>query len=114
MIPLQDGENYRIEEALVSVDGNWNVTVNSPMGAQKNAFELKAEGGVLMGSGTGPQGSTPIANGKIDGDNVCWDFPVKVPMPMTLTFSGTVDGNKLSGSVQAGPFGSFAFLGERA
>ena len=34
-------------------------------------------------------------------------------MPMTLDFTGTVDGDKLSGSVKAGSFGSFPFTGSR-
>jgi len=34
-------------------------------------------------------------------------------MPMTLDFAGTVDGDKLSGSVKAGSFGSFPFTGTR-
>jgi hypothetical protein len=34
-------------------------------------------------------------------------------MPLTLDFAGTVDGDKLSGSVKAGAFGSFPFTGSR-
>jgi hypothetical protein len=97
----------------VAADGKWNITVNSPMGAQKSTFDLKAEGNVLSGAGIDPQGSTPIANGKVDGDSVSWDFSVKVPMPMTLSFAGKIEGNKISGNVKAGAFGSFAFSGER-
>jgi len=32
---------------------------------------------------------------------------------MTLDFSGTVEGDKLTGSVKAGSFGSFPFTGTR-
>jgi hypothetical protein len=35
-------------------------------------------------------------------------------MPMTLEHSGTVDGDKISGNVKAGAFGSFPFSGTRA
>ena len=34
-------------------------------------------------------------------------------MPMTLEYAGTVDGDKFSGSVKAGSFGSFPFTGTR-
>jgi hypothetical protein len=34
-------------------------------------------------------------------------------MPLTLDFNGTVEGDKLSGSVKAGAFGSFPFSGNR-
>ena len=56
----------------------------------------------------------PLANGKVDGNNLSWSATITSPMPMTLEFSGTVDGDKLSGSVKAGSFGSFPFNGGRA
>jgi len=34
-------------------------------------------------------------------------------MPLTLDFTGAVDGDTLSGSVKAGSFGSFPFSGTR-
>ena len=36
------------------------------------------------------------------------------PMPLTLEFSGTVDGNELTGSVMLGNFGSSSFSGTRS
>lgn len=98
----------------MSIQGKWNITVNSPMGAQKSVLELNADGAVLTGTGATPQGPQPIANGKVDGNNVSWDFSVTTPMPMTLGFAGTVEGDKISGKVKAGAFGSFPFSGERA
>jgi len=35
------------------------------------------------------------------------------PMPLTLTFSGTVDGNTMRGTADTGMFGSFPFEGTR-
>jgi hypothetical protein len=34
-------------------------------------------------------------------------------MPMTLQFSGTVDGDKITGQVKLGMFGSASFAGTR-
>jgi hypothetical protein len=55
-----------------------------------------------------------IANGKADGDNVSWSIAITSPMPMTLEFSGKVDGDAIAGNVKAGAFGSFPFSGKRA
>ena len=55
-----------------------------------------------------------IADGKVDGDNVSWKASITTPFPMTLEFSGKVEGDKISGSVKAGSFGSFPFSGVRA
>ena len=74
----------------MSVDGTYNIVINSPMGAQKVTLTLKdAGGGTLTGSQAGAQGTMDIAAGKVDG-------------------------NKISGNVKAGAFGSFPFSGERA
>jgi hypothetical protein len=97
----------------MSVDGTWNITVNSPMGAQKSTLTLKSDGGTLTGSASGAQGSQPITDGKVDGNNVSWKMAITTPMPMTLEFTGVVDGDNISGSVKAGSFGSFPFSGTR-
>jgi hypothetical protein len=98
----------------MSVDGTYNIVINSPMGAQKITLTLKAEGGTLTGTQAGAQGSMALENGKVDGNNVSWSAKITSPMPMTLETSGTVDGDKISGNVKAGAFGSFPFSGERA
>ena len=98
----------------MSVDGTYNIVINSPMGAQKVTLTLKAEGSTLTGTQSARGNSMAIANGKVDGNNVSWQAKITSPMPMTLETSGTVDGNKISGTVKAGAFGSFPFSGERA
>ena len=97
----------------MSVDGKWNIVVKSPMGDQKATLELKSDGGTLTGTQAGAQGSMEIANGKVDGNAVSWSNSITSPMPMTLEFTGTVDGDKISGNVKAGAFGSFGWAGER-
>jgi hypothetical protein len=97
----------------MAVDGKWEIVINSPLGAQKANLELATDGTALTGTQTAAQGSGPLENGKADGDNVSWSAKITSPMPMTLDFTGTVEGDKLSGSVKAGSFGSFPFAGTR-
>jgi len=97
----------------MDVDGKWEIVINSPMGAQKAALDITTNGGSLTGTQTAQQGSGPLENGKVDGNSVSWSAKITNPLPLTLDFSGTVDGDKLSGSVKAGSFGSFPFTGNR-
>ena len=97
----------------MAVDGKWEIVINSPMGAQKATLDLKADGGALTGTQSAAQGSGPLENGKVDGNAVSWSAKITTPMPLTLDFTGTVDGDKLSGSVKAGAFGSFPFNGSK-
>jgi hypothetical protein len=97
----------------MAVDGKWEITINSPLGAQKATLDLTASGGALTGTQQAAQGSGPLENGKVEGDKLSWSAKISSPMPMTLDFTGTVEGDKLSGSVKAGSFGSFPFTGNR-
>ena len=97
----------------MSVDGKWEIVINSPLGAQKAVLDMATDGNSLSGTQTAQQGSGPLENGKVDGNNLTWSAKITNPMPLTLDFTGTVDGDKLSGSFKAGSFGSFPFTGNR-
>ena len=98
----------------MAVDGKWEIVINSPLGAQKASLDIATNGSALTGTQQAAQGSGPLENGKVDGNNLSWSAKISSPMPMTLDFAGTVDGDKLSGSVKAGSFGSFPFSGTRS
>ena len=95
-------------------DGVWETTVNSPMGAQKATLTLASEGGALTGTMAGAQGSMEIDNGKVEDGKASWTANMTSPMPMTLEFSATVEGDEISGNVKLGAFGNASFTGTRA
>ena len=95
----------------MAIDGKWEITINSPMGTQKAQLELAASGGALTGTQHAQGSSQPVSNGKVDGNAVSWSANITSPMPMTLEFSGSVEGDSIKGSVKAGAFGSFPFSG---
>ena len=97
----------------MAVDGKWEIVINSPLGAQKATLDIATNGSALTGTQTAQQGSGPLENGKVDGNDVTWSAKITTPLPLTLDFAGTVDGDKLAGSVKAGSFGSFPFSGNR-
>ena len=98
----------------MSVDGNWNVTMNSPMGSQSATLTLAADGGSLSGKIVGPQGTQEFDGGTIDGNAVAWKINMTQPMPMELAFDATVDGDSIKGNVKLGAFGNATFEGTRA
>jgi hypothetical protein len=104
---------FRSQENSMAVDGKWEIVINSPLGAQKATLDITTNGTALTGTQQAAQGSGPLENGKVDGNSVAWSAKISSPMPLTLDFTGTVDGDKLSGSVKAGSFGSFPFSGNR-
>lgn len=99
----------------MAVDGTWKLTVNTPMGAQESTLTLSASGATLSGTQSAPSGdSAAIAEGKVSGSAVSWKAAITRPMPMTLEFSGTVEGDVMSGEVKLGMFGTASFTGTRA
>ena len=97
----------------MSADGAWKTTINSPMGVQQGTLTIKTDGGSFSGTMAGAQGSQEIS-GKVDGNTLTWGAKLTQPFPIDLEFTVSVDGDKMSGSVKAGAFGSSPLTGERA
>ncbi len=97
----------------MSADGNWNITINSPMGAQKVSATITTNGGTFTGTTQTPAGEQAI-EGKVDGDKLTWSTAITQPMPMTLEFEATVSGDTMSGNVKLGAFGNAPLTGTRA
>lgn len=99
---------------MSSVDGKWNITINTAMGSQAGKLHLVTAGTTLSGKATMPNGELEIVNGTADGNDLKWDIKVKRPLPMTGHFSATVAGDALSGTAILGPMGEASFEGSRA
>jgi hypothetical protein len=97
----------------MSLDGTWNVEINTPMGLQKATMTLKTEGGRVTGSSTGAQGTLEIA-GTVNGNTATWPAKITTPFPMDLEFTVTADGDNMTGGVKAGAFGTSPLKGTRA
>jgi hypothetical protein len=98
----------------MSFDGTWALTIETPIGKQESTLEALASGGVLTGTQSGTDGSHPIQDGAVDGDEASWSVTISSPMPMTLEFKGTLQGDSMAGSVKLGMFGESTFTGVRA
>jgi len=98
----------------MAVDGNWNITLSTPMGERKTTLTLKSAGGALTGTQGADGNSGEIFDGTANGNDVAWKISITNPMPLTLAFAGTVAGDGMSGEASIGPMGSFPFTGTRA
>jgi hypothetical protein len=104
----------KCRETEMAVDGNWNITMSTPMGERKATLSLKSAGGTLTGTQGADGNSGEIFDGTVNGDDVAWKISITNPMPLTLAFTGTVSGDSMSGEMGIGPMGSFPFTGSRA
>jgi hypothetical protein len=100
-----------VEDSRMIADGNWNLVVSTPMGERHSSLSLTTEGTTVKGSQMADGNSTEIFDGRVNGDEICWKVSITNPMPMTLEFTGTINGYELSGSVMLGGFGTSSFSG---
>jgi hypothetical protein len=99
----------------MAVDGTWKLIVNTPMGPQESTLNLTTSGTTVTGTQMAPNGgSATIDEGSVNGDQIAWQASIQRPMPMTLKFSGKVEGDTITGTVKLGMFGSQSFTGTRA
>jgi hypothetical protein len=97
----------------MSVAGTYKTIVKSPMGDQSGTLTVVPDGDTFSGSLVGSLGSMDIAGGTIAGNTISWKMNMVVPMPMTLDCEATIDGDALTGSVNAGAFGAMPLSGTR-
>lgn len=98
----------------MSAAGTWNLVMQTPIGERKSTLTLQSDGAALSGKLAAEDGnSVDIYEGKVAGDNASWKADIKNPMPLTLEFTGTVEGDKISGTVNAA-VGSWPFSGSRS
>lgn len=99
----------------MAADGKWQLTINTPFGAQQSVLNISTSGASLSGTQSAASGDEkPIEEGKISGDQISWKASISKPMAMTLEFSATVQGDSMTGSVKLGMFGTQSFRGVRA
>ena len=97
----------------MSVAGTYEVSVKTPMGDQGGTFTVVVDGDSFSGSLNGGMGSMDVAGGTVSGNTLSWKMDMKVPRPMTLDCTATVEGDTMTGDVKAGVFGSMPLTGKR-
>ncbi len=97
----------------MSFEGNWQLTITSPMGERPAQLSITEATGNLEGSLTTGMGTAPVS-GHADNGSVEFSATVQGPMgAMKLDFTGDVSGDEVSGEMQFGPMGSGPWRGAR-
>jgi hypothetical protein len=95
----------------MSIVGSWDVTVNTPFGAQIVSLDFVDESTGVARYGSD---SVPLQNVQASGNSATCSVKLTEPMAVTLKCAVTVDGDTLSGTASAGFFGKFALTGRRS
>ena len=100
---------------MSEVGGTYDFVVNSPMGEQKGTMTVvpDASGDTFSGSLNGTLGTMDINDGTISGDTLSWKMKMSMPLPMTLDCEATVNGDDVTGTIDAGMMGKMAMTAKR-
>jgi carbon-monoxide dehydrogenase large subunit len=102
-----------VAAAEARVDGDWKMVLASPVGPQEMRGHFVTDGQSLSGYLRSPEGQQDFT-GTVEGNRMKFDLKVEKPMKITLKYDITVSGDRLSGKVKMGIFGSAKLSGERA
>lgn len=95
------------------ISGVWLLDVESPMGREEIVARFEQSGRALSGVMNAKGADVPLRGG-IEGQAIQFDMTFEIRgQPLTLQYTGTVEGEGMSGTVQFGPMGTGRFSGQR-
>jgi hypothetical protein len=95
------------------VQGKWQVTIETPAGERSGFLELTSDGRSLTGFMSDGERRVPIADGRVDGNELYWSAKITKPMSLTLKFTAKVREDEIDG-VAKHFLGTARFRGRRA
>ncbi|MBN1272735.1 MAG: hypothetical protein JXB26_10750 [Candidatus Aminicenantes bacterium] len=97
----------------VNVTGDWELTIQTPRGERTQQAHFEQDGENLTVTMEGRQGQIE-AKGTVKGNKIEWSVTRETPRgEFTMTYTGTVEGDTMSGEVQMGDFGSGEWSAKR-
>jgi opacity protein-like surface antigen len=95
------------------ITGTWSMAVESPLGSGNPTFTFVQKGEEVTGTYKGQLGEAKVA-GTLKGNALSVNYSINAQgMDLKITYSGTVDGNTMSGKVVYGDQGEGTFKGTK-
>lgn len=85
-------------KASTSLSGNWQISWAGRNGQRQGTLQIKQDGSKLSGTFEGERGSVPL-KGRLEGTQVSFNVKAR---KRQMSFTGTVDGGKMSGTTEQG------------
>jgi len=100
--------------ADANVSGTWNMNVETQAGPGTPVFTLTQKGTDITGNYKGTLGEAPVT-GTVKGNEVTLKYSISAQgMDLTVTYTGTVEGDTMKGKVSLGDLGEGTFTGKKA
>lgn len=100
--------------AAGAVTGTWDIVEETPQGEMEGVLMIEESGSGHTGSINVADQKNELQNVAVDGNEVTFDRTVETPNGnLDLSYTGTVEGDKIEGTIDAGQFGEIPFEGTR-
>jgi len=97
LLAAQDSSQDSSQPANVA--GKWQLSSQGRQGARQSTLDLQQDGDKLTGTLEGERGTANIT-GSINGNNVTFSTEASGERHVSLLYTGTVNGDKMSGTMQ--------------
>jgi hypothetical protein len=98
----------------MTIDGQYNLTLDTPMGQQHGTLTLKTEGAAVSGTLVNDGGTTEFSGGTVKDDEVAFDTRIPTPIGrLKAHVTGRFSGDRFTGDAKL-PLGSAHIEGARA
>jgi hypothetical protein len=98
----------------IDVSGDWEMTTESPRGEMTRTIHIEQEGENITVTMPGRGGGEVKGKGTIKGDKIEWTITRSTQRgEFTMTYTGTVEGDTMSGEVGMGERGSMPWKAKR-
>jgi hypothetical protein len=99
--------------AFADVSGTWIMNVETGAGSGTPTFVLVQKGDQLSGTYKGQFGDAPVT-GTVKGNDITITYKVSAQgQDLEIVYTGTLDGDKVSGKVKLGSLGDGTFSGKK-
>ncbi len=101
------------EAPAVNVTGTWDMAVETPQGTMSLSAAFKQEGEKLTGTQSSQLGEIAL-EGSVKGADIA--FVVVIDMQgqtLTISYTGKIDGDTMSGAIEMGGFGSSTWTAQK-
>ena len=97
------------------VSGTWEFTMKTPRGDDRiSEVSIEQDGEKIKVTMEGFQGDEMIGEGTVKDNKIEWTVNMSTQRgDISITYSGTVDGDKMSGQAQMGDFGSMEWTAKK-
>jgi hypothetical protein len=97
-----------------NIGGTWEMTMQTPQGDMTADATFVQENDKFKFNMPGPQGMEFAGEGTVNGQELEWSVLISGGMgEFTLTYKAKVEGDTMTGEVQAGDYGAFPFTAKK-